>query len=86
MLSTARLTVPAYALHNSCIARLTVPSRAGLLNRRSLTAKAGAGNTSGNEVPYLHTVPHLDNHNRTEIRLFHITGRDQASSAKQGGP
>ena len=74
MLSTARLTVPAYALHQSCIAWLIIPTRAGVLSRRSLTAKAGAGNTSGNEVPYLRTVPHLDNHNRTEIRIFFTAG------------
>ena len=53
MLSTTRLAVPAYVLHQSCIARVVIPSRAGVLFRRSLTAKAGAGNTSGNEVPYL---------------------------------
>ena len=63
MLSTARLAVPAHALHQSCVARLIIPSRAGVLTRarRSLTAKAGAGNTSGNEVPYLRTVPHFHN-------------------------
>lgn len=59
MLSPARLTVPAYALHKSRLAGLTFPSRSGALCRRAWATTAGAGKTSSKEVPHPHVCAHI---------------------------
>lgn len=87
MLSTARIAAPAYALHERCLARLITSSRAGVASRLLLTAEAGVGHTSGNEVPRLHTPPHFDDRTKAGPESACTTvGRDQASSTKQGCP
>lgn len=89
----ARLSVPAYVLHKSCLGQVMARSRQGVLSRQVLASQASTNSPSSNEVS--HSFAGLQKFQCIELMpyccamiwLFMksvLAGRDQAPPSQQG--